>query len=79
MTAQSSTSSIKPIPPIMTDDRLNQIGPLAAKLCYAANCPADNICIGYCAAVVPEGKYLEAAASQIFDQYWKAHREYCTR
>jgi hypothetical protein len=51
-------------------ERLSRIGQLAAVLCYADRCPADNICIGSCAAVVPETKYLKQAAEQVFREYW---------
>ncbi len=54
--------------------RLSQIGIRAARLCYADGCPADNICVGSCAVVVPASKYLTAAAEEIFAEYWSPER-----
>lgn len=56
--------------------RLAEIGPRAAKLCYQSGCPADSICTSSCAAVVPDAKFLDAAAQEIFREYWEQHQSF---
>src|SRR3546814_4871510 len=61
-------------PPVLNSgQRLAMIGKRAAELCYAAHCPADNICVGSCAAVCPPDEFLAAASREVFAKYWASH------